>query len=218
MIPYIMKKSNIEIRAPKRKKIMGILWSRIIKQYRRHCADSEFADLDDAADDFLKYLENYPELNEKDRMNEYLIFELINFYYSIKSDAEQIDGSSDENEKDEHLYKGKTDALAASIKTYRLYGKNEHFSEMTRKRLMEIAKLPFGGMMEIMKDEEVPTKNMGLWKNGFYEYITSRFLLTGTRVDLILNEECGTTSSSRSLMIGGIIDHNLRFSFDVSPV
>ena len=211
-----MKKLNIEIRAPKRKKIMGILWSRIIKQYRRHCADSEFADLDDAVDDFLNFVENYPELNEKDRMNEYLIFELINFYYSIKSNAELLGCSPDET--GEYLYNAIPDALAASIKTYRLYGKNEHFSEMTRKRLMEIAKLPFGGMMEIMKDEEVPTKNMGIWKNGFYEYITSRFLLTGTKVDFILNEECGTTSSSRSLMIGGIIDHHLRFNFDVSSV
>lgn len=195
---------------------MGIPLNKMILQYMSLDDDTEFSDSNSVVDDFLKYLENYPELNEKDRMNEYLIFELINFYYSIKSDAEQIDGSSDENEKDEHLYKGITDALAAGIKTYQLCGKNEHFSGMTRKRLMEIAKLPFDGMMEIMKDEDVPTKNMGRWKDGFYEYITSKFLLTGTKVDFILKEGCGAPSSCRSLMIGGIIDHHLRFGIDVS--
>lgn len=211
-----MLKSSIRIHISESDKIMEIPLNKIILQYMSLDDDTEFSDLNSVVDDFLKFVENYPELNEKDRLNEYLIFELINFYYSIKSNAELLGCSPDET--GEYLYNAIPDALAASIKTYRLYGKNEHFSEMTRKRLMEIAKLPFGGMMEIMKDEEVPTKNMGLWKNGFHEYITSRFLLTGTRVDLILNEECGTTSSSRSLMIGGIIDHHLRFNFNVSSV
>ena len=197
----------------------------LIKLYRQQRGDKPFPTLQGYVDNFIDFLSKEPRLKEDIMQHNYLKSEIGTYYDKVKEYASaKIDEDLANAPKDapelteEEAQERIREALKAGIEEMTELI-NEHNAKIQDledykfRNFLRYAEEDIDGLMELCKEEELPTDMREDWEKGIYEYIRSNFFYNGTGLVFVGYGENDLFPSLIPIYVSGIFDGNLRFCY-----
>lgn len=202
---------------------MGTPWDVIFKLYRDTKGKQSFYKLKEYAQSFMAFLkaENYFSSIKSQR--DYFISELSNFYYTIKDEIlEQYQartaGLSDEEaadiDSDAIIHELLEAELKRVSKMYEEQGVNPEFEDYTMDNMRSYGHDLFDDLMDLCKEDQLPTDMRELWESCFHTYICSLHYYKGTGIVLVGYGNQDIYPSLLPIYISGAFDHRMRYYLD----
>ena len=205
---------------------MGVPLDVLIKLYRKQRGDKPFPTLQGYVDNFIDFLSKEPRLKDDKMQDRYLCSEIVTYYKNVKESASSYlesdmeNSSSDDNSQlSEEEEKAKLrEALMFGINDItRLVnaqsGKSPEFESYKFRNFLKYAKEDIDGLMDLCKEEDLPTDMRDEWEKGLYEYLCSNFFYNGTGLVFVGYGENDLFPALIPIYISGIFDGNLRFCY-----
>ena len=202
----------------------------LIKLYRQQHGDKPFSSLQGYVDNFIDFLSKETRLKEDKTQHNYLMSEIGTYYNKVKDfassqlDEEMSRASEDAPELTEEESRNKVkEALKAGIEAItelvnELDGKSPEFEDYKFRKFLRYAKEDIDGLMELCKEEKLPTDMREDWEKGIYEYIRSNFFYNGTGLVFVGYGENDLFPSLIPIYVSGIFDGNLRFCYSPNEI
>ena len=197
----------------------------LIKLYRQQRGDKPFPTLQGYVDNFIDFLSKEPRLKEDIMQHNYLKSEIgtyydkVKEYASVKIDEDLANAPKDAPELTEEEAQARIrEALKAGIEEMTELI-NEHNAKIQDledykfRNFLRYAEEDIDGLMELCKEEELPTDMREDWEKGIYEYIRSNFFYNGTGLVFVGYGENDLFPSLIPIYVSGIFDGNLRFCY-----
>ena len=197
----------------------------LIKLYRQQHGDKPFPTLQGYVDNFIDFLSKETRLKEDKTQHHYLMSEIGTYYNKVKDfassqlDEEMSRAPEDAPELTEEESRNKVkEALKAGIEAITELvnerdGKSPEFEDYKFRKFLRYAEEDIDGLMELCKEEELPTDMREDWEKGIYEYIRSNFFYNGTGLVFAGYGENDLFPSLIPIYVSGIFDGNLRFCY-----
>lgn len=197
----------------------------LIKLYRQQYGEKPFPTLQGYVDNFIDFLSKEPRLKEDKTQHHYLMSEIGTYYNKVKDfashqlDAEMSNAPEGAPELTEEESRTKVkEALKAGIEAItdlvnQREGKSPEFEDYKFRNFLRYAEEDIDGLMELCKEEELPTDMREDWEKGIYEYIRSNFFYNGTGLVFVGYGENDLFPSLIPIYVSGIFDGNLRFCY-----
>lgn len=197
----------------------------LIKLYRQQRGDKPFPTLQGYVDNFIDFLSKEPRLKEDRMQHNYLKSEIGTYYDKVKEyasakiDEDLANVPEDAPELTEEDAQARIrEALKAGIEEMTELI-NEHNAKIQDledykfRNFLRYAEEDIDGLMELCKEEELPTDMREDWEKGIYEYIRSNFFYNGTGLVFVGYGENDLFPSLIPIYVSGIFDGNLRFCY-----
>lgn len=197
----------------------------LIKLYRQQRGDKPFPTLQGYVDNFIDFLSKEPRLKEDRMQHNYLKSEIGTYYDKVKEyasakiDEDLANAPKDAPELTEEEAQARIrEALKAGIEEMTELI-NEHNAKIQDledykfRNFLRYAEEDIDGLMELCKEEELPTDMREDWEKGIYEYIRSNFFYNGTGLVFVGYGENDLFPSLIPIYVSGIFDGNLRFCY-----
>lgn len=202
---------------------IGTPWDVIFKLYRDTRGKQSFNTLEEYAKNFVDFLkaENY--FSSVKSQKDYFVSELSKFYYKFKDEIledyqNKMDDMTEEEasdiDSDEMLHSIFESQLKSATQLYSEEGINPEFEDYTIDNLRSYGNDNFNDLMELCKEEKVPSDMRQLWEECFLAYIRSQHYYKGSGIVFVGYGSKDIYPSILPIYISGAFDHRLRYYFD----
>ncbi len=198
---------------------MGTPWDIIFNLYRKERGDRAFASVQGYAEEFIRFLRDHDYFSSEESREAYLMEELTYYYEMIKSDVvEQME----ETEKDEDDLSYLSERVKCVINQMKeLYSDDdicEEFKNYSKSEFQKMAKEYIDSLAEAYEENLLTSETRAEWEDGFYTYLCTRMFenIFSTGLVFVGYGKNDIFPSVFPLEIGGVIDHRLRYYFDIS--
>lgn len=202
---------------------LGTPWDVIFKLYRDRRGKQSFNSVKEYAANFMDFLraENY--FSNASSQEDYFIEELSNFYNLIRNDVledykEKVNEMGAENVDSDNLLRELLEKHIQDCENLYLQKPlNPEFEDYTMESLRSFGHKHFDDLIDLCKEDELPTDMSEKWQNCFYAYIRSQWYYKGTGLVFVGYGNKDIYPSLVASFVSGAFDRRLRYYFSEDP-